>query len=107
MLQCSQMLNSHRLVLLSLLRMQVVPDYVDLKEKPGWSKLPPPTAWDWLKNALLLKHIWARYVPVRLAPMRICNTRPQLLTSVLLVLSLQSQHDLGLHRPGVLFHLSL
>jgi hypothetical protein len=40
--------------------MQVVPDNVDLNQKPGWSKLPPPTAMDWLSNALLLKHIWAR-----------------------------------------------
>lgn len=39
---------------------KVVPDYVQKdKYKAGWSPLPKPTAWTWIRNALLLNHIWA------------------------------------------------
>ncbi len=27
-----------------------VPEYVDVKKKPGYSPIPPPTVWDWVKN---------------------------------------------------------
>lgn len=37
-----------------------VPKYVDRKKhKPGFSPLPKPTAWDWVRTALTLRHIWA------------------------------------------------
>jgi sterol desaturase/sphingolipid hydroxylase (fatty acid hydroxylase superfamily) len=37
----------------------VVPDYVDEKLAPGFSPLPRPTAWDWVKSLLSLRLIWA------------------------------------------------
>jgi len=37
---------------------RVVPSYVDVKKDPGMSKIPAPTVSDWVKEAVLLRHIW-------------------------------------------------
>ena len=38
---------------------QILPDFVDKKSKPGFSKIAAPSILDWVVSAVTLRHVWA------------------------------------------------